>query len=798
MAEMSLPPSEAAEEKSDAADQTAPSAVHELREVTYVQNIGRFKKGRSVAAAKFGPCTLVFGENGWGKSTLADLLRSLSMNKPDIVIGRKTLAGGPEQKAVVRFGNNGSARFENGVWLGIRPRIAVYDSVFVNENVFSGDVVTNEHLKKQYGMVVGEEGVRHVRRIVALDNENRENNKQLQIVEAKLDGIVSVAGPGGMTCKEFMVLEAIGDVDTKIEAKEKEVQQASRAKELKGASEPRILPVPSETEEFRKSLHRTIEGIAKAAAKAVREHIAKHEEKGRSGAMAHESWLEAGTIFVDEAECAFCGQPLADRMLVDSYAEFFSSAYKALAADVKVKRDTFARYEKGEYRDRAEEIVGQNETLYSYWKVAGQIQPPELEGVETAIEDMESAARMLDAVFAKKQGNLTEAVAGGDVEDAITAWDGGRKEIVRLNGIVEAHVAKVKTLKELVDESKLPQLEKELKTLQAAKRRHESETVAVIKKLYDHGATKTRIAKEKADERKALNDHGRVITETLGKTINSYLRRLNAGFKIDYREPNYRGKEPAASYQILINDVPVSPRSKSEYLAEASFRNTLSAGDKSTLALALFLAKLNADPALGKTIVVLDDPFTSLDNFRRQFTANEIRKLCSWAAQTVVLSHDKNFLRLLWEKIHQSKIKCIAIQTGAPGMTTIAPYDIELETRPRYITDRMKIEEFVEGEPRARDAAHIRALLRTVCEDFYRRGDPKLFGEAASLEEIIRRLEDAPEEHPYKDVIEDLRDINEYSRGEHHAEIEDDPAAESSEEELKGYCRQVLTLTCGM
>ena len=153
---------------------------------------------------------------------------------------------------------------------------------------------------------------------------------------------------------------------------------------------------------------------------------------------------------------------------------------------------------------------------------------------------------------------------------------------------------------------------------------------------------------------KKLNQHGRVITETLGKTINSYLSRLNAGFRIDYKEPNYQGKEPAANYQILINDVPVLPRSTSNNLAEASFRNTMSAGDKSTLALALFLAKVNADSELGETIVVLDDPFTSLDNFRRQFTAIEIRKLCGRAAQTVVLSHDKNFLRLLWEKIDQS------------------------------------------------------------------------------------------------------------------------------------------------
>lgn len=766
-----------------------------LQGVRYVQNIGRFEKAQPVADATFGPCTLVFGENGWGKSTLADLLRSLTINNPNIVVGRKTLAGGPHQKAVLRFGDQ-QAVFDDGAWSGIRPAIAVYNSVFVNENVFSGDVVTNEHLKKQYGMVVGEEGVHCVRRIVELDNENRENNSQLRVVETELDGIVRAVGPEGMTRKAFLTLEAVADVKAEIEAKEKEVQRASRAKELKGAGEPRVLPVPTETEEFKKSLHSTIEGVAEAAARAVREHIAKHEEKGRAGAMTHESWLEAGTAFVDEGKCAFCGQSLDNRTLVDSYAEFFSDTYKALAANVKAKRDTLARYHKGDYRSQAEDIVRQNETLYTYWKEAGQIEPPTFECVDAAIEGMETAARLFEAVFVEKQGNLTEAATGDDVEAAITAWDESRKEIVRLNGVIEAHLAKVKALKESVDATEFPRLEKKLKTLQATRRRHEDETVKAIKKLEAHETTKKRIAKEKAEAKKELNEHGRLITETLGKTINSYLGRLNAGFKIDYREPNYQGKEPAASYQILINDVPVSPRSRSENPAEASFRNTLSAGDKSTLALALFLAKLNADPALSETIVVLDDPFTSLDNFRRQFTAIEIRKLCGRAAQTVVLSHDKNFLRLLWEKIDQSTIKCLAIQTGAPGMTTIAPYDIESETRPRHITERMKIEEFVEGEPH--EATYIRSRLRTVCEDFYRRGDSRLFHEAASLDKIIRILDDAPADHPYKSVIEDLRDINEYSRGEHHAEVEHNPSAESSDEELKGFCLRVLDLTRGM
>ena len=781
-------------EENEMGTQTTSAAVP-LKEVKYVQNIGRFEKGRSIADAVFGPCTLVFGENGWGKSTLADMLRSLSTNNPDILIGRKTLASGPGQKVILRFGAQ-QAVFENGAWTGIRPCIAVYDSVFVNENVFSGDVISSEHLKNQYGLVVGEEGVRRVRRIVELDGLNRENNSEIRVAETELSGIIRAAGPEGMTRAVFLALEVSDDIDTQIAAKDTEVKRAGRAKELKAATEPQVLPVPTETEEFRKCLHSKIEQIAEAAAKAVREHIEKHEGKGCEGTMTHESWLEAGAVFIGEEECAFCGQPLDDRTLIDSYAEFFSETYKKLAADIKTKRDTLERYVSGDFRARIDQIGTQNSALYTYWQEAGKTEPPKLDKVGGATTSMEKAAILLDAVFQKKQGNLTEVVAGVDVEAAIQAWDEGRKEIVRLNGVLDAYVTQIKQLKESIDAAELPRLEKELKTLQAAKQRHEPDTIAVVKKLDEHATTKKDISKEKAVVKKELNAHGRSITETLGSTINAYLGRLNAGFRIDYKEPNYQGKEPAASYQILINDVPVSPRSSSDNLAEPCFRNTLSAGDKSTLALALFLAKINADPALGESIVVLDDPFTSLDNFRRQFTAIEIRKLCGSAGQTIVLSHDKNFLRLLWDKIDQSTIKGIAIQTGAPSMTIFAPYDIEAATQPRRITERMEIEEFVEGEQH--EVAYIRTRLRTVCEDFYRRGDPGLFHEAANLEEIIRILDGAPNDHPYKGVIDELRDINEYSRGEHHALVDDDPSGETSDEELKGFCRKVLEVTRGM
>jgi wobble nucleotide-excising tRNase len=194
-------------------------------------------------------------------------------------------------------------------------------------------------------------------------------------------------------------------------------------------------------------------------------------------------------------------------------------------------------------------------------------------------------------------------------------------------------------------------------------------------------------------------------------------------------------------------------------------------------------------------IVVLDDPFTSMDEFRRTFTVNEINKLVPHSAQIIVLSHEKNFLRLIWDTIDQSYMTALSIQTGAPGMATLAAFDLQVATRPRYVSERMEVEEFVElgkGNP-----GHIRALLRTVLENFYRQGDPELFARDELLDSIIRKLQSAAADHRYKGALEPLEEINRYTRNFHHAPVEGSVCEDTNIEELKTYCRRVIALTRG-
>lgn len=766
-----------------------------LQEIRFIQSIGRFEEAKPLQNTRFGRCTLIFGENGWGKSTVADILRSLSTNNPSILAGRATLDVTGPQKAVLHVAGQ-NAVFQDNAWSGPRPHVAVYDSSFINDNVYSGDIVSAEHLKNQYGLVVGDEGVSRVRRIVDLDGDNRDNNKAINDTENELKALMRAVAPTAMQLDAFLALPPRDDIDEAIAAQNLKVQQARRAKELKAAAEPASYPVPTETDKFRDLLHGSIDDVAADAVGRVRAHIAAHQHHTGEAAMPHEGWLEAGMAFTGDEDCPFCGQHLTDRTLIDAYKNIFSEAYKQLGQAVQSAVATLTRYKNGDFRQAAAKTEEQNGHQFRYWQEAGQLPPPDIEAAVTAVTRMERAAEALLGLFAEKQANLTAAITATRTAQVLADWDAGRTHFTDINAVIDGFNSRVRNLKDSIDPAALPGLENELKALQAQKKRHDTETCDAVSRLNGFKQKKKDIAAEKSRIRKELGDHGRTITADLGAAINNYLRRLNAGFRIDYREPDYRGKEPSASYSILIREVPVAPRSGTGEVDKPCFRNTLSAGDKSTLALAFFLAKANADPNLAQMIVVLDDPFTSLDHFRREFTANEIRKLCSKALQVIVLSHEKTFLRLLWDKIDHDKIASVALQAGAPGITAIAPFDIETATQPRHVTERTQIEEFAEGEQH--EPKYIRTRLRTVCEDFYRKGDPGLFRQAASLEEIIRNLETAPDDHVYKGALDDLRAVNEYSRGDHHAALPDNSSEEISVEELKQFCRLVLELTRGM
>ena len=70
---------------------------------------------------------------------------------------------------------------------------------------------------------------------------------------------------------------------------------------------------------------------------------------------------------------------------------------------------------------------------------------------------------------------------------------------------------------------------------------------------------------------------------------------------------------------------------------------------------AFFFASLDQEANLGTSLIVIDDPASSLDDGRTIATAQEIRSLSGRVQQLIVLSHSKQLLCSVWDHADKQK-----------------------------------------------------------------------------------------------------------------------------------------------
>lgn len=765
-----------------------------IQKIIDIQKVGRFEKlDTSAVRTLFTKVVLIYGENGWGKSTIADILRSVTSNKPEIVRGRQTLASSGQQK-IILLHDGSQAIFNGNEWTGARPNVAVFDQTFINENIYSGNSVSLDHLKKQYGLVIGARGVELVNQILAIDNELKSVNDALKLKDRALEAVARTVGMVNMSAADFVALVQLEENSPLITEKELEIRRATLVDQIRSTAMPEVLTVPTEAAVFGNLLRQNVEGISAEAYALLRTHVQAHHSSQGGGSVTHETWLESGMSFNTNDDCPFCGQYLGDKQLIQTYQGYFSAAYKALSEEIKSKRLMLGRYLAGDFRTNISTKIHSNAATFTNWQTLVGIGVPHLPDLSAKIAEFEELAQKIDRIFEIKQSDIISAIESEEVNSLLAKWDACRSCISEYNQALSAYVVAVNQVKNSQDLLNLTQLKADLSLLKARQQRGSTPVLTDIsgrQALLDRQGELTR---EKVAKKQLLTDHSNTVSSDLGVTINTYLKRLGAGFRINYLPPNYRGSEPAADYSILINEVPVAAKANDD-LSRPTFKNTLSTGDKSVLALSIFLATLHAEGGLSEKIIVLDDPFTSMDEFRRTFTVSEINKLSDTAKQVIVLSHKKSFLRLIWDRVDHTKITSLAIQTGAPGVASLVQFSIEEATLPRQETERIKVLRFlnaIEGNP-----AEIRRLLRIVLEHFYRKGDRELFGDSDTLDEIIRKIRSQDDAYRYKSALTELEEINFYTRNFHHAPLNGSVSEDTNVEELKTYCERVRDLTRG-
>jgi wobble nucleotide-excising tRNase len=296
-------------------------------------------------------------------------------------------------------------------------------------------------------------------------------------------------------------------------------------------------------------------------------------------------------------------------------------------------------------------------------------------------------------------------------------------------------------------------------------------------------------SKEIVNEIKITDKKLAKVAEEFGKTyldkINTYLRYFNP--TIQLTKLNKVGTRLVYYLKIKNFDV----RSDSE---SASLKHTLSEGDKSSLALSFFLARLSLLEDLEKKIIIFDDPISSFDHARRSVTINQLYNFSKKSKQFILLSHDINFVKDFTNKVGN----CLNLKISNNGNSSvIVHHNIELETMTGIFKDLTVMHNFIEnGISSEFDKREVIRCIRPAIEGLFRIKFYRNFKENEWLGDIIKAIRDSEKEGSFyhlTPILEELSDINGYSKSYHHSNPNylEIPI---NDEELRNYVNRTLEL----
>lgn len=703
------------------------------------------------------------------------------------VIGRTTL--GSIDAPEVRVLKNGDAvTFTSSAWSGTVPEIAIFDATFVSENVFSGDFVDIAHKRSLYRVIVGRDGVALAKKIDQLDRASRDKAAEIREKATSLQALL----PTNITLENFLNTEEDPGIDQRIATAEVELQALQQTAKIRAKNLLTAITIPALPVGLAELLATTVEGIARDAETRVNDQVEAHAMHGRG-----QTWLSEGIGYVRNESCPFCGQSLAPAaQLVAAYRAFFSERYRSLRDNIDAMR-TSVEYVLGDRQIASiERILDQNNAGVEFWsrfcKIAPPIPPVTVGDKLRALRDA-----ALDLLGRKAAAPLETVVPGEEFRAAVAESEALATASAAYNKAVATANAVISARKIAIGTTDVATATDTLAILRLRKKRYESKVKAACLAYQTAVEQKATIEKQKKVAKNKLNEHTKTVLERYAQTVNLLLEDFHTGFRITKTEHGYPGGIASSSYQILINSTPVELGDDKTSLNKPSFRNTLSSGDKSTLALAFFIAQLEHDPNKTKKIVVFDDPFNSQDAFRKDHTVRKIRDIGEACAQVMVFSHDLHFLKRLWDRLQDKSAerKCLELKRIGLHNTSIVEWDIEGAVQSAYRADRQALTDFYhEGTGKPREVVQ---KIRPVLETYGKFLGAGMVDEADTLGVIVSKIRAAGHAHQLYSICDSLEDLNTYTRRYHHGENPQAATEPISDGELHSFVKRTLEMTGG-
>jgi wobble nucleotide-excising tRNase len=759
-----------------------------LKRFQIIQGVGTFSNFRSPnSGVDLSRNTVLYANNGYGKSTIATILKSAHIDDFQKIIARQTLTAQQspiEQQIVIRV-ENGTIIFQNNVWsynpAVIKPEILVFDQQYVFDNLFV-EKVESEHKQSIHKIIIGHEGVQ-----ISTDLTNAkavEKSLKQSLEEYKKELSAKVTGTGR---RDYLVISDSEEpaVIAELQEIENKLKISREKDELSGLGKfPTLSNMGWDFSEVTDIAQINLQSIHEDARVLFNEHIQRHLKKPDTAEGFIRQGLEQ---LVDN--CPFCGQSLegADG-LIRTYQELFDLAHKQAIEKINSLRNTWAKWDPSADILRVKGVSDQ--CTVSLQKVDARlalnipksIPPINFDGFQQRALDVKG--QIIDTL-SKKEANLNQEINLQFLIDFDKAKEELNQQIDNANKLYQNAAQSVKERLEAIDTHSIQALESRKSQLSELRKRFSQEEKSWCSE-YQQLESDLQAASSRCQElTDQLSVYSVEIFRTYQQGINKILDDLGVGFRIEnlVEQVDRRAKQPFAEFQIIINGLPVTLQEKDDC---PCFQNTLSEGEKNTLSFAFFITQLRQKGDLSNTIVVFDDPLSSMDDYRRVITANIIRDLSLQTKQMIVLTHKRDFLLILSEKLDSAQV--LSLKKDNTNGSSIIPFDIEYERKSEHQKITEKLIKYLDED--FCEVKTIQGDIRLCLEAGLRFKYFRYLGGASTLGKICDILQE--QNKLAADLIRDLRDLNEISSPVHHGDHDIDPLREMGRSELLPHVRKTL------
>lgn len=626
-----------------------------LRRINKLNNLGLFFQART--NFEIGKAALMYGSNGYGKSTLTAVFRSLAANDALQMNEKTTLHKAGEVSCELLFsetvaGKQNAVEFSCSGWTAADlPKVVVFDARYVADNVYSDFSVTHEHKKNISAIILGQQGVQIAEKITALNKALAETKKRCGDAEVSLASVVPKDAQQRplSTADEFL---AIGDPDVALCSQKEELGRKlgnfDKAEKIQLLQKPKEIEISDVGERFAslgEHLTSALPGVSPEVAARMQKRIA---DLGDSNAQL---WLRQGAHYWENSKeaCPYCLRASDGvESLFEDYEQFFSSAYREFTAkassgcsEALSSLETFF-LKSSSIENTVAANRGKLSALNEYLpqaKAEGYATTMDAAGgklvsaVQTVLACKE---RVLGECKAKAEGKKSspldsQTLAEEVILECIEAHRLVVSSLVGYNGEVRRCAGEIDALQaQKYDVSEKDALVLKLNKIALIESRFLGTTVEIAMRIAEARKERNRLETAIAQEEKNLDDYNKGITEKYLGGVNGLLKKFGARYSVQIpKDLQKRGNSPVLdlAYELFGRQIP------------SSKFGIFSDSEKRLLAFCFFLVHLESLPGLEDYIVVIDDPFSSFDDDNIKKLVYSIGELVAKVSQVIVLSH---------------------------------------------------------------------------------------------------------------------------------------------------------------